>query len=199
MKKILICGFPHCGTTILRSIIGHCDEVEELINETKEINSKTNKKFMLCKYPFAEKKFFEKEYDDYIKIFVIRNPIFVYSSLKKRYSDYRRIPNSHRFNKYVENLELFTYCKNNLVKSRKVFTIRYEDLFENNHENLKKILISIGINFTDDIFCNEKYKNYSHVTLKTIPNERPLDIEHQNLRTWQLNQPFISNNDPFKN
>ena len=148
MKKILICGFPHCGTTILRSIIGHCDEVEELINETKEINSKTNKKFMLCKYPFAEKKFFEKEYDDYIKIFVIRNPIFVYSSLKKRYSDYRRIPNSHRFNKYVENLELFTYCKNNLVKSRKVFTIRYEDLFENNHENLKKILISIGINFT---------------------------------------------------
>ena len=28
-KKILICGYSHCGTTILKSIIGHIEEVEE--------------------------------------------------------------------------------------------------------------------------------------------------------------------------
>ena len=35
MKKILIFGFPHSGTTILKSIIGHIDNVEEIINESK--------------------------------------------------------------------------------------------------------------------------------------------------------------------
>ena len=28
MSKILIFGFPHCGTSILKSIIGHIDDVD---------------------------------------------------------------------------------------------------------------------------------------------------------------------------
>ena len=26
LQKIIITGFPHCGTTILKSIIGHIDD-----------------------------------------------------------------------------------------------------------------------------------------------------------------------------
>ena len=29
-KKIIICGYSHCGTSILKSIIGHIEEVEEI-------------------------------------------------------------------------------------------------------------------------------------------------------------------------
>ena len=86
MSKILICGFPHCGTTILKSIIGHIDDVEEIIDETTIINKPTNKKYILCKHPFTDKKFFEKDYEKYIKIFIIRNPVFVFSSLNKRFN-----------------------------------------------------------------------------------------------------------------
>ena len=34
MKKILITGYSHSGTTILKSIIGHIDNVHEIIDET---------------------------------------------------------------------------------------------------------------------------------------------------------------------
>ena len=40
MTKILICGFPHCGTTILKCIIGHINDVEEIIDETRKISIK---------------------------------------------------------------------------------------------------------------------------------------------------------------
>ena len=86
MKKILICGFPHCGTTILKSIIGHCEDVLEIVDETMKINNKSSDKpFIICKWPFAKDVFFNKPYEDYIKIFIIRNPLYVFSSLNKRF------------------------------------------------------------------------------------------------------------------
>ena len=36
--KIIIFGFPHCGTTILRSIISHIGNVDDLITELKTVN-----------------------------------------------------------------------------------------------------------------------------------------------------------------
>ena len=39
MNKIIIFGFPHYGTTILKSIIGHIDEVQEIIPECSYIDS----------------------------------------------------------------------------------------------------------------------------------------------------------------
>jgi hypothetical protein len=42
-KKIMICGFPHCGTSILKSILGHIDIVEEIKHECTIINKSTNK------------------------------------------------------------------------------------------------------------------------------------------------------------
>ena len=38
VKKILISGFSHCGTTILRSIIGHIENVYEIIEERDYIS-----------------------------------------------------------------------------------------------------------------------------------------------------------------
>ena len=33
MTNILIFGFPHCGTTILRCIMGHINDVHEVMDE----------------------------------------------------------------------------------------------------------------------------------------------------------------------
>ena len=44
MKEIVITGYSHCGTTILKSIIGHISSVHEVIDETLEINTKDIKK-----------------------------------------------------------------------------------------------------------------------------------------------------------
>jgi hypothetical protein len=40
MKKLLVFGFPHCGTTILRAIIGHIDSVETNLDEVDPLENK---------------------------------------------------------------------------------------------------------------------------------------------------------------
>jgi hypothetical protein len=193
MNKILICGFPHCGTTILKSIIGHIDDVEEIVDEIDKIDKTIDVeegKYILCKYPFTLKKFFEKEYDDYIKIFIIRNPLFVFSSLNKRFSN--KIPFGHSIDRYIQTVKLFITYRNNLPAN--TFLIRYEDLFENNYQNIRNILDSIGLKYTDKIFDNGKYIN-KIITGTELLNNKPENKDHERFRTWQINQPFVSNND----
>ena len=72
VQKIIITGFPHCGTTILKSIIGHINSVKEIYEETDIINleetdkmmlEKSDKKFIVCKYPLYNSKFLSEEYN----------------------------------------------------------------------------------------------------------------------------------------
>jgi hypothetical protein len=192
-KKILIFGFPHCGTSILKSIIGHVDNVEEIYNETKEINKDTDKEFLLCKWPFTNKVFFEKKYEDYIKIFIIRNPLFVFSSLNKRFN--YKIKENHSIDEYINVITQFIKYRNN--PHNNIYTIRYEDLFDNNYKELRILLDNLGLEYTDDIFDNSKYTNI-HALGEKIESIKPDNSEHTKFRTWQINQPFVSNNDISK-
>ena len=192
-QKILICGFPHCGTSIMKSIIGHIEDVEEILNETTTINKISSKKFILGKSPFTKDYMFSEEYKDYIKIFIIRNPLFVFSSLNKRYPT--PSTNHHSFNEYVNTLKKFIKYKNNHEKN--IYTIKYEDLFENNYEGFKKILNDIGFQYDDTIFDNSKYTNVI-INGEKLVNKKPKNNNHGSYRTWQINQPFILNNDISK-
>lgn len=193
-KKILICGYSHCGTTILKSIIGHIEDVEEIIDECNFINKSTNKKYIMCKYPIADRKFFGKTYKDYIKIFIIRNPLFVFSSINKRKGHYK-LSNRHSIDKYFDIVKMFIKYKNNPEKN--IYTIKYEDLFPNNYYELKKILNDIGFKYDDSIFDNSKYTNKSHSNVDIVKN-KPLNKQHRVYRNWQINQPFILQNDISK-
>jgi len=66
-------------------------------------------------------------------------------------------------------------------------------MFENNYQELKNILENIGINYTDDIFDNTKYTNI-HCTKVQLVTTKPANTEHEVYRTWQINQPFMLNN-----
>ena len=141
---------------------------------------------------------FKEEYKDYIIIFIIRNPLFVFSSLNKRFN--YKIPNNHSFNEYVNTLTKFIKYKN--IQKKNLYTIKYEDLFKNNYKELKKILNDIGFQYDNTIFDNSKYNNYicNSKTKKKdkIPYKKPKDINHGTYRSWQINQPFIFNNDISK-
>ena len=196
MTKILICGFPHCGTTILKCIVGHCTNVEEIVNETYHIppSAPQKKKFTLCKWPFIHNSFFDKEYKDYIKIFIVRNPVYVFSSLNKRFQ--YNIPVNHSLPEYAKVLYRFKEIREKGHEN--TFVIRYEDLFQNNFQALKRILSAIGIEYTDDIFNNANYVNQVHTRLPLPGKEAPPNVQHEMYRNWQINQPFVSNNDPEK-
>ena len=192
-QKILICGFPHCGTSILKSIIGHIEDVDEIYNETNVINKNSNKKFILGKCPDTKDSFFGEKYKDYIKIFIIRNPLFVFSSLNKRFN--YRIPNHINFTRYVNILKKFIKYKTEPEKN--IYTITYEDLFKNNYYEFKKILNAIGFKYEDSIFDNNQYTNII-ITGTKLVNHRPKNTNHESYRTWQINQPFKLNNDVSK-
>lgn len=196
-KPILICGFPHCGTSILKSIIGHIDDVDEIIRETDYISAdklnNSKHKYVLAKTPYFKDEILTKKYDDYIKIVIIRNPCYVYSSLNKRYN--YNIPDKLGLgNHYLKVLEKINYLINE--KRENLYTIFYEDLFNNNFEKLRDILDRIGLKYTDYIFNNSIYDNF--IVDKNIPEVIPLLTDHNNFRTWQINQPFENMNNPDK-
>ena len=196
-KPILICGFPHCGTSILKSIIGHIEDVDEIIRETDYISvdklNNSKHKYVLGKTPYFKDKILTKKYDDYIKIVIIRNPCYVYSSLNKRYN-YKIPVGLGLENHYLKFLEKINYLKNK--KRENLYTIFYEDLFNNNFEKLRDILDRIGLKYTEDIFNNSKYNNF--IVDKNIPKVLPLRTDHDNFRTYQINQPFENMNNPDK-
>ena len=207
-QKMIIFGFPHCGTSILKAILGHIDDVEEVpgestycfANEGSSYGIKTTaKKFVLCKTPYVKPLDLLNRYKDYIMIFLIRNPLFVFSSLNKRFE--YKIPPRHSYDQYVYTIKKFINYSTNSRKN--IYTIRYEDLFENNYYNLKELINKIGVKYDDSIFDNTKYKNVIHKGVN-IRDEKPngqRDIsvsgkknEHIEYRTWQCNQQFVSNN-----
>jgi hypothetical protein len=95
----------------------------------------------------------------------------------------------------VNILKIFIKYKNNPEKN--IYTIRYEDLFKQKFINLKKILNSIGLKYDNTIFDNTKYKNVICSSVK-LDDKKPSETDHAAYRTWQINQPFISNNNISK-
>ena len=190
MKKIIIFGFPHCGTTILRSIVGHIDEVYEDYHEKKEVDTEKkippHKKYHLCKFPFTINDFFGKKYKDYIKIFILRNPLWVFSSLNKRFNYH--IPLNHSFPVYVKTCQTFTNKKK--IPDKNMYLIQYEELFDNSYQKLKDIFDKIGFIYNDDIFDNTKYKNHNADIIKKTPKKKIHDRNHRIYRDWQISQPF---------
>lgn len=195
MSKILITGFPHCGTTILKCIMGHIVDVDEIIDETCQIEQSTSKPYILGKWPFTLEHFFTSDYyKEYTIIFIIRNPIYVYSSLNKRMN--YDIDEDHNLDNYIKTAKLFIQLQQANLPN--VYLIKYEDMFDNNYYNLKQILNNIGLIYDDGIFDNTRYTNlsHSHITIQDVhmQNGMPPNVLHELYRTWQVNKPFVINN-----
>ena len=193
-QKILLFGFPHTGTTIFRNIMGHIDDVDEMLAESRTAFKPTNKPFVVVKYPFTWDQFFGDEYKDYIKIFVMRNPLWVFSSLNKRFSN--NIPADHNMWSYFAALNNFAKYSETPVPN--TYLIRYEDMFDDNYAAMRSIFDKIGLTYTDRIFENQEFINVAQSTRGPIPTVKPEHTNHNAYRAYQVNQPFVNNNDMAK-
>lgn len=189
-QKILLFGFPHTGTTIFRNIMGHIEDVDEMLCESRTAFKATDKPFIVVKYPFTWDQFFRDEYKDYIKIFVVRNPLWVFSSLNKRFSN--NIPADHNMWSYFAVLNNFVKYKENPIPN--TYLIRYEDMFDDNYAAMRSIFDQIGLTYTDRIFNNTEFTNIAQSTSGAIPVEEPEHTNHNMYRAYQVNQPFVNNN-----
>ncbi len=215
-KKILITGFPHTGTSILKAKLGECKNLYEMPKEyfsisNADILQSGDKEFVLAKSPVIPVEIranglkyittAKKEYGDYILIFVIRNPWNVFNSVIK--AGYNPLttdgPNSTfnyhmSFGEYEAAAKIFLDGVENNYPN--VYCIRYEDFFDNDGEIIKKMMTKLGLEFSDDIF-KTKTKTYTHIpginydSINSIPT---YDDGQGVIRTWQINQPFQNMN-----
>ena len=219
--KIIISGYPHTGTSILKSKIGECNGVYELPYEYYEIrqcdidNSK-DKKFIVVKTPVLPVEFridgpleiaknSNIKYHNYKSILTIRNPWYVFTSIiKKGLDPLAKLDNSNwqkleyfiTINEYFAAAEKFLEARNNKEICKNIFTIKYEEFFENNYANLKILFDKIGLEYNNEIF-DSRTKDYIH-----FPNVKYSDFTEEpkeydkwgKYRTWQINQPFQNMN-----
>jgi hypothetical protein len=201
-KRILVTGFPHCGTSILKSKLGECKNVYEQIDESvfpieeeyeQYLNS--DREFFLWKDPiirFDLKRagFGDKEntpYKNDIIIVILRNPYYALTTLLKRYR-YPYESETHMINEYMISARLFLEAKHSNFEN--VYCIRYEDLFLDNQKEIKGIMDCIGLEYEDDIF-DKKTKNYSmKKDAGLFPPLQGIDTGAYEYRNYQINQPF---------
>ena len=207
-KRILVTGFPHCGTTILKSKLGECSNVFEQINESEwpedhrfqeYLNS--DKEFYLWKDPIIRHDIFRFGFSrkpvtplhNDVVIAIIRNPYYVFTSqIKRGLNPFNE--QYHTYIDYIRTAEIFLDAQKN--KYPNVYCIRYEDMFDNNYLNLRTIMDDIGLVYNDDIFTNR-----THVY--KVNEQYPL-LDHQpdhgtaEYRIWQINKDFENFNQKTK-
>lgn len=180
-NKILITGYPHTGTSILKSKLGECSNVFEIVDEAFEISNihllnSGNKEFVLIKTPiipleirvhgveFLTKNHPESIYKDYHIIFITRNPWNIFTSVIKAGNDPLSHETWHLSPKYAFTIEEYFVSVQRHLEAKngnfpKIYTIKYEELFENNFKKIKSIMQDIGLSFDENIF-ETKTKEY---------------------------------------
>lgn len=215
-KKILITGYPHTGTSILKSKIGECKNVYEVVDEVFEI-SKTHiidsedKEFVLIKTPvipleirvhgvrFLTTNNPSSIYKDYNIIFITRNPWNLFTSVIKAGDDPLSHEQWHLSPKYPFTVEEYFVSLDRYIEARdgnfpNIYTIKYEELFEDGNVKIKDIMDKIGLIYDNDIFQTQTKEYRFKKGIAFAQSKRPESYDRVQMRTWQLNQPFQNMN-----
>jgi hypothetical protein len=207
VKKILVTGFPHSGTTILRAKIGECKSTYDCNYECvdpPDFNPEMQYDFYVWKHPFLDAPFRnntfaikpESKYADTIVIPIIRNPWHIFSSLHKRGTQSKEFSiydsrQGHSLPWYENTCEvIFDAFQKNY---KDVYPIKYEEMFDNNFEKLRNIFDSIGLEYDNDIF-EKRTKEFSHGDAMYVEDYDKNGKYDGGLRAWQINQPFKNMN-----
>ena len=67
--------------------------------------------------------------------------------------------------------------------------VRYEDLFKNNYEEIKKIFEWIGLNYYDEIITKNTERKVA-IASGGVPGVEPPRTQQGLFRSYQINQPF---------
>ena len=204
LNKVLITGFPHSGTTILRAILENIDCVYAHPWESGVASSAVCKKaikekasHVVVKCPNINESFFDADheiYKDYKKVFIIRNPYYTYASLNK--SKTANNPGV-RMEDWQKTAQYWLALEEE--KRDDVICVKYEDLFARSFEGIQRVISGLGIKDYDPAVYEENEK-YSHkvndITGELSCNSTSRINDHVKFRRWQIHQPFKCANQP---
>ena len=198
--------------------MGECANVfewpyESPIVRPDYLNDCVGKEFALVKYPILPieiranhliKVTKDSIYQDYIIIFVNRNPWNVFTSvIKSGGNPLNGLPPNSGNPDYHIKVEEYEAASTHFLDAQNkelypnLYSIKYEDFFPNNYEKLRNLFDEIGLDYTEDIFYNRS-KDYIHWQNKDYSKIDENDVSYEKdryeYRTWQINQPFENMN-----
>jgi hypothetical protein len=203
MQKILVTGYPHCGTTILRKIIGNHSLILDIPLEMRTIDNgqirrakALGKIGVVIKEPFLLRlgknmRQIREKYKDYKIVMIMRNPVDIVSSMNMRFNN--DIPSNHSFEQWQRYAHIYLDPISDFA-----FKIKYEEMFDNDYQKLKELFVWLGLEWSDDVInTNEDRKTNHNRGVLPKDDEQPPRNHSDNFRTWQINQkvePMINKN-----
>jgi adenylyl-sulfate kinase len=194
--RILIAGFPHSGTSILRKVIGnHPDVFDFHESETAIYQPDTRwqarlglrrryegRNHVVFKWPFHD--VLDVTNADRI-IWIIRDPQDVFGSLRQRFSSC--VPPDHSAQAWQEYASFFL----SIPECERYYRLRYEDMFGRNYVKLRHLFGWLGLKW-DNIVTRTESRFAPIRYAGTLPRSAPARTEHNAFRAWQTSQAFES-------
>lgn len=210
MKNIIVTGFPHSGTTILRKIIGNHPKVHDIGRECYQIDKKHLREakqknkgkqhpttHIVIKGPWGSKVFQKLEsYSDYKVVCILKNPLDVYASLAVRFKD-EKMPQKYNFEHWEEFAKIFIQ-KSTSTMYKNIYFVLYHDMFDQNYFTLKKLFSWLDLTWKDKVVtdnCTRRIPINSYY----IPTNKPSRQENEKFRSWQTNQAFQNHTNTIRN
>lgn len=201
--KIIVVGFPHCGTSILKCKLGDARDCFDIHREMSKISAadlvaakKRNISHVVTKFPSIPPELetcgFDlsksKTYSDYKVVFIIRDPRYCFTSIKQRGLNVHTV---HRTNiaTYHKTIAMFDRLRTSPMPN--VFTITYEELFT---PALEDLMHGLGLQPPESLESREESKGQHYSLGYALPSVEPPRKTHDAFRTWQINQPFRNMN-----
>lgn len=186
--KILVTGFNHSGTSILRKIIGNHKDIADIwleVSKNHILYNKYPEKFVVMKAPNLNRFILAacRNLKNIKVIAIVRDPRDCFVSLEQRYGG--RYPFATLKSEWIECV------KNSLEVSAwpHGYLVRYEDLFKNNYEEIKKIFEFIGLNYYEEI-VTKNTERQAPIWGNAVPEKEPPRTEQPLFRSYQIHQPF---------
>ena len=181
MRKIIINGFPHSGSTILRKIIGDHPDVYDHTRETADWDPPKHiqEDYVVIKFVGLPIKTYP---ENVIRIMIIKNPWDIFGSLFRRFGNEWLKYHNHQVKDYLHYAERWLYEK----EGYRVFCLKYEEMFTD-PQVLADMWDHIGLDpYKRELTRRAKVGGHKY----TIPDHEPSRGVNIDFRNWQINQPF---------
>lgn len=189
-RLIQVYGFPHCGTSIVRKIVGNHSKVLDIPRETAAPRARhrlreasRNGMIGVVAKTVERGRIDLNRLDGADRVLlVIRNPEDVVSSLLLRAPSGDPEAVFESWLLYASDYLIF--------ENPRVKRLRYEDLFDSDWATLREVFAFLGLEW-DPLVVEGNSQRRVPIHFSTVPEVEPDRRDHEAFRSWQINQDFI--------
>ena len=193
MVVVFIVGTGHCGTTILRRIMGAHSLCTEIYKESFPcVEHIESSEVYIYKKPIYKVEHIEL-LQNYVNVLNV-NIVHIYRNFNDVVDSINK-----RFEKCLKNIynETELHKVHTYLLSLDIVHIDYCEIITNPTQCIMQLCKKVNLPYEcamlqyNETICNITNKG---IQVDSLPCMRPEDSDHEKLRLWQINQPLFKNN-----